>query len=384
MGIKHSNLKVILFIITFTVFLLVGLQNFHVILTFIDYVIGLLVPFIIGACIAFILNLPMSFIENKWFGRFNNKYINKLRRPISVILSLLFVIAIIAIVVVLIVPELTSTITKLITSIPEFADEVGAWVQGLAEEYPQVQKWVSEIDFNWDKMGDNLISFVNTTANGLFFSTVDVVTSFVSGALTFFIGFMFSFYLLFKKENLAKQGKQVLYAYLPERTTKRIIYIMRLTNQMFTNFISGQCTEAIILGLMFYVILVIFDFPYALLISVFIAFMSLIPIFGAFIASYASAFLILMENPLQALAFLVVFAVIQQIEESFIYPHVVGGSVGLPSIWVLAAVTLGGSMMGIIGMLIFIPLCGVLYTLVRANVKERLVKKEIPKEKWEE
>ena len=384
MGIKHSNLKVILFIITFTVFLLVGLQNFHVILTFIDYVIGLLVPFIIGACIAFILNLPMSFIENKWFGRFNNKYINKLRRPISVILSLLFVIAIIAIVVVLIVPELTSTITKLITSIPEFADEVGAWVQGLAEEYPQVQKWVSEIDFNWDKMGDNLISFVNTTANGLFFSTVDVVTSFVSGALTFFIGFMFSFYLLFKKEDLAKQGKQVLYAYLPERTTKRIIYIMRLTNQMFTNFISGQCTEAIILGLMFYVILVIFDFPYALLISVFIAFMSLIPIFGAFIASYASAFLILMENPLQALAFLVVFAVIQQIEESFIYPHVVGGSVGLPSIWVLAAVTLGGSMMGIIGMLIFIPLCGVLYTLVRANVKERLVKKEIPKERWEE
>ena len=159
---------------------------------------------------------------------------------------------------------------------------------------------------------------------------------------------------------------------------------MRLTNQMFTNFISGQCTEAIILGLMFYVILVIFDFPYALLISVFIAFMSLIPIFGAFIASYASAFLILMENPLQALAFLVVFAVIQQIEESFIYPHVVGGSVGLPSIWVLAAVTLGGSMMGIIGMLIFIPLCGVLYTLVRANVKERLVKKDIPKEKWEE
>ncbi len=384
MGIKHSNLKVILFIITFTVFLLVGLQNFHVILTFIDYVIGLLVPFIIGACIAFILNLPMSFIENKWFGRFNNKYINKLRRPISVILSLLFVIAIIAIVVVLIVPELTSTITKLITSIPEFADEVGAWVQGLAEEYPQVQKWVSEIDFNWDKMGDNLISFVNTTANGLFFSTVDVVTSFVSGALTFFIGFMFSFYLLFKKEDLAKQGKQVLYAYLPERTTKRIIYIMRLTNQMFTNIISGQCTEAIILGLMFYVILVIFDFPYALLISVFIAFMSLIPIFGAFIASYASAFLILMENPLQALAFLVVFAVIQQIEESFIYPHVVGGSVGLPSIWVLAAVTLGGSMMGIIGMLIFIPLCGVLYTLVRANVKERLVKKEIPKERWEE
>ena len=211
-----------------------------------------------------------------------------------------------------------------------------------------------------------------------------VIGGVVSGVSTFVIALIFSFYILLQKEKLGRQGRQVLYALLPERRADRTLEILRLSSRTFSSFLSGQCLEACILGTLFVAAMTIFRMPYALLVGVLIAFTALIPIFGAFVGLGIGAFLMLMVNPMDALIFTITFFVLQQIEGNLIYPHVVGGSVGLPSIWVLVAVTVGGSMMGVVGMLLFIPLCSVLYALLREAVHGRLAQKKAHGDEGEE
>ena len=201
--------------------------------------------------------------------------------------------------------------------------------------------------------------------------------SIVSGFATFFIAFSFACYILFQKEKLHVQIRKVFFAFIPKQKAEAFLKICSLTYQTFANFLTGQCVEAVILGSMFVVTLSILKMPYALLIGTLIAFTALIPIFGAFIGCAVGCFLIFMISPKQAILFIIVFLILQQIEGNLIYPHVVGGSVGLPSIWVLAAVTIGGNLMGIVGMLIFIPLVSVLYTIFREFVYLRLKEKNI-------
>ena len=204
----------------------------------------------------------------------------------------------------------------------------------------------------------------------------------VSGVSTFVISLIFSFYVLLQKEKLGRQGRQVIYGLLPLRQADRTLDVLRLSGRTFSSFLSGQCLEACILGTLFVAAMTIFRMPYALLVGVLIALTALIPIVGAFIGCAVGALLIAIDDPWKALWFIVLFLVLQQIEGNLIYPHVVGSSVGLPSIWVLAAVTLGGKLMGITGMLFFIPLCSVIYALFRSYVKNRLVSKAVPPEKW--
>lgn len=383
MKFDKTNIKYILSIISFTIIFLVGLLHIDTLFDCINYVIGLFVPFIIGACLAFVINIPMKLIEARLFPRAKNKHIQKLRRPISILITVLLISTIILIVIILIVPELVDTFGALLNTIPSFANDVGSWLDQLSKENPQYREWIAQINFNWQDIANDIIAFFQSTLNSLASSTIHIIGNIVNGVMTFLIGFMFSMYILVKKEALSRQGKQVLYAYFPERFALRTLEILKLSNKAFSSFISGQCTEAIIIGVLFFVALTIFQFPYALLISVFTAFMSLIPVFGSYIASYGSAFLIAMTNPIQAIAFLVLYAVISQLEETFIYPYVVGNSVGLPSIWVLVAVSLGGSLMGIVGMLIFIPLASIFYTLFRQNVKKRLKDQKIDTTNWD-
>ena len=206
----------------------------------------------------------------------------------------------------------------------------------------------------------------------------------ISGVSTFVIGLIFSFYILLQKETLARQGRQVLYALLPQRRAGQCLAVLRLANRTFSSFLSGQCLEACILGTLFVVSMTLFRMPYALLVGVLIALTALIPIVGAFIGCAVGAMLIAVTDPWKALMFIVLFLVLQQVEGNLIYPHVVGSSVGLPSIWVLAAVTLGGSLLGIAGMLFFIPLCSVLYALFRDFVKNRLQSRNVPARVWRE
>ena len=241
---------------------------------------------------------------------------------------------------------------------------------------------MGDLAIDWKSLSQKALSLAQSWGGSLISSGGGLMVGVVSGVSTFVIGLIFSFYILLQKEKLARQGRQVLYGLLPLKRADRALEVLRLAERTFSNFLSGQCVEACILGTLFVIAMTIFRMPYALLVGVLIALTALIPIVGAFIGCAVGALLIAITDPWKALAFIILFLVLLQIEGNLIYPHVVGSSVGLPSIWVLAAVTLGGKLMGVGGMLFFIPLCSVLYALFRDFVKGRLADKKVPARKW--
>jgi predicted PurR-regulated permease PerM len=386
MELNKKNMRKIMKLITFTVLLLVGLLNVDVVMNTANWIFGILMPFIIGGGIAFILSVPMRLFEEKLFrkGKSSNRVLEKIRRPFSILLSLLSIIGMIFIVIFLIAPELGDTISKLVDTIPVFFDNVEQWFKELTEKYPEIEKYVNDYEMDWEKIGMNVLNITETLVPNLFNSTFSILGSIMSTIANFVIGFVFAIYLLSKKERLAQQGKKILYSYLPMKRADRIVIILKLTHKSFSHFISGQCVEAVIEGCIFFAVLSIFGFDYALLIGVLVGFTALIPIFGAFIGCAIGALLLFMVSPAQALWFILIFIVLQQIESNLLYPYIVGGSIGLPSIWVLFAVTLGGSLMGVAGMLIFIPLFSVFYVLMRESVQARLLLRRVPEEKYNE
>lgn len=276
----------------------------------------------------------------------------------------------------LVIPQLTDTLLSLKDSVPAFFVQVQSAAEQLFAENPDITGFINSFEIDWQSTVEAIVSFVRSGAGTLLSSTVTAAMSIASGITTFGIAFIFAMYILLQKENLGRQFKKLFYAYFPEKNVAETLRVLHLTEQTFSRFLTGQCTEAVILGTMFFIALTVFRLPYALLIGVLIAFTALIPVFGAFIGCAVGIFLTLVVNPVQAVWFTVIFFALQQLEGNLIYPHVVGNSVGLPSIWVLAAVSLGGSMMGIVGMLVFIPLCSVAYALLKEDVNRRLVKKD--------
>jgi len=254
---------------------------------------------------------------------------------------------------------------------------VQTWAIKMFDDNTELVAYIQGLEFEWDKILGNLMDFLKNGAGSVLDTTFAAAKSIVSGVYTFFIAFVFSCYVLLQKEKLSVQVRKLMYAFLPHDWTEIFIALGSVTHKTFSNFLTGQCLEAVILGAMFFVVMTIFRLPYALLIAVLIAFTALIPIFGAFIGCGVGALLIFIISPMKALIFVIVFLVLQQVEGNFIYPHVVGNSVGLPSIWVLAAVTIGASLMGVVGMLIFIPIVSVVYTMLRGIVNRRLKEKKI-------
>ena len=322
----------------------------------------------------------MHFLEEKLFGKLKekrNKTALKLARPCSLILTLLFVIGIITLVMRVVIPELGNTIGGLGSSVQDFFPILEKQLEELFWNDQEVRVWMESLEMDWDKLLDSVMGFFKNGAGSVVDSTFAAAKSIVNGLTTFFIAFVFACYILVQKQRLHVQVKKIMYAYLQKELVKKILDICSLTYSTFSSFLTGQCLEAVILGMMFVVVMSIIGLPYAMLVGILVAFTALIPIFGAFIGCIIGAFLILMVNPMQAVIFVITFLVLQQIEGNLIYPKVVGNSVGLPSIWVLAAVSVGGSLMGIVGMLIFIPLVSVLYTLFRENVYKKLREKKI-------
>lgn len=385
MNLNKSNMKKIMWLIAFTTLLLVGVWKLDVVIHTIFFILGILKPFIVGGCIAFLLCQPMKFIEDKIFrrGQQTNGLRSRVIRPLSIILSLFFVLGLLFFAVFIIAPEVTKTLSTLFATIPTFVDDVRLWVADFIKENPQIESYLNGFTLDWAKLSNTLLDATTFFADGALSSVTSIISGIVSTVTTFVIGFVFAIYLLASKEKLACQGKKLCYSYLPRKRADRLIMILQLMNKTFANYVSGQCIEALILGGMFFVTLTIFRFPYALLIGVLVAFTALIPILGAYVGSAISTFLIFMVDPILALWFILIFNVLQQIEGNFIYPHVVGGSVGLPSIWVLFAVTVGGSLMGIMGMIIFIPIISVIYSLLRESVNIRLIIRRIPTIKYE-
>lgn len=379
MDLDKENIKKIRGLILFTIFVLVVLWNYEMVFDGLKFVGKVISPFVIGGAIAFIINIPMRFFEEKIFGKgkkAGKKWALKLARPFSLILTLLVVIGVIATVALIVIPEMGKTILNLGKTIQEFIPEVQEWALRVFRENEEIVGWVSNFDFEWDKILKSSINFLTNGAGDMIDTTYQAAKSVISGVSTFVIAFVFACYIVLQKEKLGVQVRKLLCAFMPEDWRNILFAFGGVVNKSFTNFLTGQCMEAVILGLMFLVAMAIFGLPYALLISVLIAFTALIPIFGAFIGCGVGALLIFMISPTKALVFIIMFLVLQQIEGNFIYPHVVGNSVGLPSIWVLVAVTVGANLMGVVGMLIFIPLTSVVYTMLRGIVNRRLGLKE--------
>ena len=379
MDLSKLSMKKIRELIIFTVLLVVALWKFEVVIDMLKTIWGILFPFVLGGAIAFVINVPMSFLEKKIFGKTKdgNKVGKKLARPISLLLTIILAVGVIALVMFGVIPQLTRTMGSLMISIANFVPQMQNWIREFSHNNQEIMKLVNQVQFNQDQAIKWGISILGSGAGNMMNTTMSAVGSIVSGFATFFIAFSFACYILFQKEKLHVQIRKVFFAFISKQKAEAFLKICSLTYQTFANFLTGQCVEAVILGSMFVVTLSILKMPYALLIGTLIAFTALIPIFGAFIGCAVGCFLIFMVSPKQAILFIIVFLILQQIEGNLIYPHVVGGSVGLPSIWVLAAVTIGGNLMGIVGMLVFIPIVSVIYTIFREFVYMRLKKQHI-------
>lgn len=375
---NKTFIRNVLGICTFCILLYWGLQNMDRVGHFLGMVGGLLMPFLIGAAMAFILNVPMRAIETHLPQK-----LERAHRAISLVLTLAAVVGVVMVVALLVLPQLKNTIQTIAVRMPAFWAQMQQWANELMVQYPDLADWLNETG-TLDLRGvtQKVMDWLKNGGLAMVGNTVTAATGIISGFVSFFIGLIFAVYLLFQKETLSRQARMLLYAWLRPEHAERILEVVRLANRTFSNFLSGQCLEACILGMLFAVGMLLFRMPYVLLVSVLVAVTALIPVFGAFIGCFVGAFLILIQNPMQAVVFVILFLVIQQIEGNLIYPRVVGSSVGLPSVWVLTAVTLGGSMFGVVGMLVMIPLCSVLYSLLRAATRDRLRRRGVEKAKY--
>ena len=380
MQLDKENIRKLRGLIVFTLVILVGLLRFDVVLDGFGFILNILSPFILGGAIAFVLSVPMNRIQKRLFDRApKGGKMDKSAAPLSLIYTLVLVLAVLSLVVVVVLPELTDTISMLGKTLPEKAPLLLKKAELLFARNPELVHYIEELEtnLNWEELLNQMVSFFRVGANTMLDSTISVATGIVSGVGTFFVGFVFACYVLLQQTFLKRQMTKLIFAYMKEQHANEFLRICSLTYRTFSSFLAGQCLEAVILGTMFFIAMTIFRFPFAVLVGVLIAFTALIPVFGAFIGCGVGVFLIMTVDPRQALFFLILFLVLQQVEGNLIYPKVVGGSIGLPAIWVLAAVSLGGSLFGVLGMLVFIPIVSVFYTLLKENVNKRLDEKQI-------
>lgn len=384
MELSRETVKRIKGLIVFAALVVACLWKYDVVVSVLAFIFHVIFPFVLGGAIAFILNVPMNFIQRHLFAPERverHKIQKKIARPVSMLIVIFGVFGIVALVMFVLIPQLGDTFSNLGSSIQAFIPKVQEWAEKLFHDNKEIMTWVNSLKFDWNKIMGAGIDFFKNGAGSVLDSTITAAKSIVSGITTFFIAFVFAVYILLQKEKLGIQAKKVLFAFVRKGRAEAAMEVLSLTYNTFSSFLTGQCLEAIILGSMFVVTMTLFKLPYALLVGIVIAFTALIPIFGAFIGCAVGAFLIFMVDPFKALIFVILFLILQQIEGNLIYPHVVGNSVGLPSIWVLAAVSIGGSLMGIVGMLIFIPIISVVYALFREIVYSKLRQKKInPKE----
>ncbi len=381
MELDKKNLRKIYGIITFAVLLFVIVQNLHVVPMVFGWIVNMTMPLILGGAIAFVLNVPMSAIERRFFTnpwRVLDSIRRKGRRGFSIVLTILILIAVLVGIFFTIIPELARSLGNLATQIPTFLNNLDAFTKDFLAQYPQVQSVIGDFTFDIDSIAKNITNWLSDAAGDLVSTGFDMIQQVISSISTFFMGLILSIYILAKKESLGRQLRSVLYALIPENRADTIVRLSRISSSTFKNFFSSQVLEALILGFLTFVTNSLFRFPYAFLISVIITVLALVPIFGAIIGAALGMMLIAIVNPLQALLFLAVNIVVQQIENNVIYPRTVGGSIGLPAMWVMVATIVGGNYAGVMGILITIPLVSIVYVLFRTYVYSRLQTLKIP------
>lgn len=386
---KFSIKKIIMIALGLIIFYL-AIKNIAVVISYIGTFISFFTPFILGAALAFIINVPMTKIEGFLFKKVPEnpktrlqRCAKTLKRPVSMLIALVLVFGVIVIAGIIIVPQVASGLESLAEALPGAMDRLQDWISKNANKIDIVENLMNKIDIDLDSVGRELANTAKGWATAMLDSGFSTVSNIVNGIFEFVIGLVFAIYILLQKEKLGRQGKQIVYATFTEKTADKIMYITGMTRDVFKGFISGQCVDGIINAILFFIILTILGIPYAVMLSIFSGFMAMIPIIGSFIGAGVGVIIVLIMDPSQVLYFIIMYIIVQQIDGNVIYPLIAGNSMGLPSIWVLMAVTVGGSMMGILGMILFIPICSVLYQLTRHYVLRRLDDNDVDKEKWE-
>ena len=386
--LNKKNLRNLFFLVAGGIFLYWLLHEKEQVMNIWDLIMRMVSPFITGAAIAFVLNVPMRAFE-KLFRKIPNQ---ALRRTIAVILTIICLLLVLTGVFLLLIPQLIETVQTLIPRLTAFF--VGLQEQGLEflNANPELMEWVNEnVDiagflenFDFAGLAQKALDFLGNSLSTILSQAFSAIGTVASGLVSLVISVVFALYCLFQKETLARQGRKLLYAFLPEKAADYIVRVLRLSNATFSNFLSGQCIEVCILGSLFAVCMTIFGMPYAALVSVLIAVTAFIPIVGAFIGCSVGAFLIMVHDPMLAVWFVIMFLILQQFENNVIYPRVVGTSIGLSGMWVLVAVSVGGELFGVAGMFLMIPMSSVIYTLLREHTANRLENREVAQDKLQD
>lgn len=385
MELNKKNIKILLFLIACTVLMTAIAFNIGAVMEALGFALSLVSFIFIGMAIAFVLNAPMRLIEKHLLRQYNKKKRKmsiRMLRPISLVLTIILILGLLFFVIFMVIPELARTIALLAEQIPQFLSEANTWAIELFERYGRSSDGLSIPTIDWVKVGDTALDLLSSGMGDLVTGTFNAATSVISVVVNFVVGIVLAMYMLMQKEKLVSQAKRFLYAFLSEKVVDKLIDIGRLANETFTSFIGGQFLEAMILGSLCFIGMSVLGFPFAAMIAALVCVTAFIPIFGAFLGLITGAFMIMVNQSfLEALGFVVFFFLLQQVENNFIYPHVVGKSVMLSGLWVMISVTLGGNIAGILGMIISVPLCSVVYALMREIINWRTKVRGIPAEK---
>jgi len=395
MNMNRKDTIKIFFLAVCIILVYIGFQHLDIIGSFLLWLLQILVPFIIAGCFTFFLNVPLNAIERRLFRSQNGKPVSplkeKLRRPLAITMSISMFVLILGIFLIIIIPEISNSLQKIAGSIPSAFDDFRYWMKDLSNRYDWAKAIYDNINIDWESIGSNIASFLTKNVANFFDSTMNllsstmkVVSSVISITVNIFLGIVLSVYILAKKEKISSHLRKFLYAFFPSKAVDYIVEVGIMTNRSFYNSITGQMMECVIIGTLTGFGMAILGFPYAALVGVVIAICSWIPMFGIMIGTVIGALFILTVSPVQAIWFVVFMVCLQQIEGNLIYPRVVGSTVGLPPIILIAAIIVFSGFFGIIGLLVSAPVTSVLYTLLKRFVRERLKSRNIPEEKYAE
>lgn len=367
---RKMDLKVVKYFLL-AMGLILGIRYFDVLLGGAGNLWGIAAPLIAGCVMAYVLNLPMRWFEKRYFPNSKKRIVNKTRRPVCIVLSILAVALIAYMILRVVVPELVNAVILIGQSVPPLVEGIVDWLVKNMEGFPQTAEELENLQIDWNALGDTVWQYLKSGLSGVLNSTVSIVSGVIGGTIHFVISLIFSIYLLSSKEKLGRQAKALVRAYVKPELIERGRRIVRTADQTFSSFIVGQVTEAVILGTLCTLGMWLFRFPYAPMIGAFIGATALIPVVGAYLGGAVGVIMILTQDPVKAILFVVFLVVLQQLEGNLIYPKVVGSSIGLPGMWVLTAVTLGGGILGVSGMLIGVPVTATFYKLLGDDVRRR-------------
>ncbi len=371
MNLNSQNVKRIIFIIFCAALLFAGFLNIGLVFSMVKKVFSFFTPVIAALCIAFVLNVLMMPIENRLFAFLDNSkksFVRKLKRPLSIVLTYILALGILATVILVIIPDIIDTVVYLTGKMPDFIDALYKLLGSLLDRF-NIEYTLPEIKIDWSMLTDNLENLAKQYGTRILNSALGITTSVFNGVFDAFFSIVLSVYILAQKEKIGRFVKALLTAIAPKKVTEVIMHIAEKTADCFAKFISGQCIEALILGTLCFIGMLIFGFPNALIISLFVTITAFVPIIGAAVGAVIGFMLIVITDPIKAVFFVVFLIILQQIEGNLIYPKVVGRAVGLPAVIVISSVLVGGNIGGVLGALIGVPTSAAIYTLLKEYIE---------------